>query len=86
MAQNRMLKLKHPTTHKFPELLPACGQPRGAGLMPFKWVSNAAEIPLKSHDGHFGFCPANSQLYHAVVKPITGGRPYPALGRSLVTG
>jgi hypothetical protein len=55
-------------------------------LMPFKWISNAAEIPLKSHDGHFGFCPANSQLYHAVVKPITGGRPYPALGRSLVTG
>ena len=22
-----------------------------------------------SHDGHFGFCPANSQLYRVVVKP-----------------
>ena len=25
-AQNRILKLEHPSTHKFPELLPACGQ------------------------------------------------------------
>ena len=26
VAQNRILKLKHPTTHKFPDLLPARGQ------------------------------------------------------------
>jgi len=26
VAQNRKLKLKQPSTHKFPELLPACGQ------------------------------------------------------------
>jgi hypothetical protein len=41
--------------------------------MPFKWVSNAAEIPLKSHDGHFGFCPAKSQLYHGGGKTAAGG-------------
>jgi hypothetical protein len=27
VAQNPVLKLKHPSTHKFPELLPGCGQP-----------------------------------------------------------
>jgi hypothetical protein len=26
VAQNRVLKLKHSTTHKFPDLLPACGR------------------------------------------------------------
>jgi hypothetical protein len=36
--------------------------------MPSKWVSNAAKRFVESHDGHFGFCPANSQLYRAVVK------------------
>ncbi len=45
MAQNRTLKLKHPSTHKFPDLFPSRGQPGRAGLMPSKWVSNAAETP-----------------------------------------
>jgi hypothetical protein len=38
--------------------------------MPFKWVPNAAETPPDSHDGHFEFCPAKSQLYRFVVKPL----------------
>jgi len=46
-AQNRILKLKHPSTHKFPELLPACGQRWRARLDAVQMVSNAAEIPLK---------------------------------------
>src|SRR3979411_3198065 len=33
------------------------------GLLPSKWVPNAAATPADSHDGYFGFCPANSQLY-----------------------
>jgi hypothetical protein len=40
--------------------------------MPFKWVPNAAETPSNSHDGHLEFCPANSQLYRLVVKPLRG--------------
>jgi hypothetical protein len=36
VAQNRVLKLKHPSTHKFPDLLFARGQPDHAGLMPPK--------------------------------------------------
>jgi hypothetical protein len=42
VAQNRKLNLKHPSTHKFPEMLP-CDQLKGAGLMTFKWVPIAAE-------------------------------------------
>src|SRR4029078_5628080 len=42
----------------------------------------------ESHDGHFRFCPAQSQLYHVVVKP-PGARPAacvgPALGRGALT-
>src|SRR3982074_3944082 len=37
--------------------------------MPCKWGPNAAETLTDSHDGHFRFCPAKSQLYRAVVKP-----------------
>jgi hypothetical protein len=43
------LKLKHPSTHTFPDLLPARGRSWRAGLMPFKLVPNAAEtagIPM----------------------------------------
>src|SRR5580704_19281291 len=40
--------------------------------MPFKWVPNTAETHPDSHDGHFGFCPAKSQLYRVVVKPAHG--------------
>ena len=36
VAQNRVMKIKHPSTHKFPDLLLAHGQLSGAGLMPFK--------------------------------------------------
>jgi hypothetical protein len=71
MAQNHMLKLKQPSTHKFPELLPVT-QRRGAGLMPFKWVPIAAETSSKCHDRDFGFCPAKSQLYRAEAKPPRG--------------
>jgi len=46
VAQNRKLKLKHPSTHKFPEMF-ACGQLKGAGLMTIKWVPIAAETPPK---------------------------------------
>ena len=35
-AQNQVLKLKHPSTHAFPDLLPARGRSWRAGLMPFK--------------------------------------------------
>jgi hypothetical protein len=84
VTQDCILKLKHSTTHKFPDdCLPAAALIRNlpdpqlnpnlhrvlAGLMPFKWVPNAAETLADSHDGHFGFCPANSQLYRVVVKP-----------------
>ncbi|WP_304738233.1 hypothetical protein [Bradyrhizobium sp.] len=48
MAQNRTLKLKHPSTHGFPDLFPFRGQPGRAGVMPSKWVSNAAATPLDS--------------------------------------
>jgi hypothetical protein len=34
VAQNRILKLKHPSTHEFPDLFPARGQLGRAGLMP----------------------------------------------------
>jgi hypothetical protein len=65
-------------------LLLGCG-PLWLGLMPFKWVSNAAETLLDSHDGHFRFCPANSQLYRVVVKPRRNfGRV--TLGSAPVTG
>lgn len=87
VTQNRTLKLKHPSTHRFPDLLPACAwpQPAPAGLMPFKWVSNAAETLPVSHDGHLRFCPANSQLYRVVVKPRRDfGRA--TLGRVPATG
>ena len=66
-------------------LLVAWPRPALAGLMPFKWVSNAAETLPDSHDGHFRFCPANSQLYRVVVKPRTQFRPGP-LGSAPVTG
>src|SRR6202021_386176 len=72
VAQNRSLKLKHTSTHRFPDKLPTCGQPGHAGLMPFNWVPNTAETVPDSHDGHFGFCPAKSQLYRAVVKQARG--------------
>jgi hypothetical protein len=48
MAQNRTLKLKHPSTHRFPDLFPFRGQPGRAGLMPSKWVPNAAATPADS--------------------------------------
>jgi hypothetical protein len=45
---------------------------------------------VQSHDGHFGFCPANSQLYRAVVKAHGVAGPaiaaVPALGRRPATG
>jgi hypothetical protein len=44
---------------------------------------------LESHDGDFGFCPANPQLYHTLVKLPQAMRPaiaFPALGRRLMTG
>jgi hypothetical protein len=68
VAQHRILKLKHPSTHTFPDMLPAFGS-RRPNLMPFKWVSNAAETLANFHDGHFEFCPAKSQLYRAATKP-----------------
>jgi hypothetical protein len=43
MAQNRKLKLKHASTHIFPDVLP-CRRPVADALgMPTKWVSNAAK-------------------------------------------
>jgi hypothetical protein len=36
VAQDRILKLKHPSTHKFPDLFPARYQHGRAGLMPLK--------------------------------------------------
>jgi hypothetical protein len=42
---------------------------------------------VDSHAGYFGFCPAKSQLYRAVVKSPQGMAAYPAivhLGRSPV--
>ena len=50
MAQNRTLKLKHPSTHRFPDLLPSRGQPGRAGLMPSKWVPIAAATPVDSQE------------------------------------
>jgi hypothetical protein len=91
MAQNRILKLKHPSTHKIPDVLPGRG-PRWLVLMPSKWVPNAAETLTKSHDGHFGFCPAKSQLYRGSEnspqdeRGITDFDSQQALGRSAVTG
>jgi hypothetical protein len=35
VTQDHILKLKHPSTHRFPDLLPARGTPRPV-LMPFK--------------------------------------------------
>jgi glucan 1,3-beta-glucosidase len=43
-----------------------------AGVLPSKWVPNTAETLARFHDGYFGFCPANSQLYRAVVKSPQG--------------
>jgi hypothetical protein len=48
MAQNRTLKLKHPSTHRFPDLFSSRGQPGRAGLMPSKWVPNAAATAADS--------------------------------------
>jgi hypothetical protein len=45
VAQNRGLKLKHTSTHKFPDLFLLAASADAAGLMPFKWVPIAAEIP-----------------------------------------
>jgi hypothetical protein len=36
VAQNRIFKLRHPSTHKFPDLFPSEASPGRAGLMPFK--------------------------------------------------
>jgi len=47
MAQNRILKLKHPSTHKIPDVLPARG-PRWLVVMPFKLVPNTAETPRET--------------------------------------
>ena len=47
MAQNRILKLKHPSTHKIPDVLPARG-PRWLVVMPFKLVPNTAETPWET--------------------------------------
>jgi hypothetical protein len=60
-------------------------KPALAGLMPLKWVSNAAATPTDFHDGHLQFCPANSQLYRVVVKPW-GDSGRAALGRLPATG
>jgi hypothetical protein len=46
--QNRILDHKQPTTHKFPDLLRSLRQPGRAGLLPFKWVPNAAKTPADS--------------------------------------
>jgi hypothetical protein len=74
-------------------LFPARGRPKRAGLLagllPPKWVPNAAEAVPESHDGHFGFCPAKSQLCRGVVKPQRGKAAdcaFPGLGRGPVTG
>jgi hypothetical protein len=88
VTQNRILKLNHTSTHKFPDLFPVRRQQR-PDLMTFNWVSNAAETASNFHDGHFVFCPANSQLYRFVIKPQPGtaaNRADPALGRWLATG
>jgi hypothetical protein len=39
-----------------------------SGLLPPKLDSNAADSLNDSNDRYFGFCPAKSQLYRAVVK------------------
>jgi hypothetical protein len=88
VTQNRILKLNHTSTHKFPDLFPVRRQQR-PDLMTFNWVSNAAETASNFHDGHFVFCPAKSQLYRILVKlpPGTGThRADRALGRCLATG
>jgi hypothetical protein len=36
VAQGRILKLTHTSTHKFPDLFPARGRPGRADLMPSK--------------------------------------------------
>jgi len=41
------LKLKHPSTHKIPDVLPARG-PRWLVVMPFKLVPNTAETPRET--------------------------------------
>src|SRR5438046_10554311 len=51
-------------------------------------VSHLAE----SHDGHFGFCPATSQVYHVVVKAPASGhrlrrsRPWQMAADQLIDG
>jgi hypothetical protein len=58
-------------------------------LLPTKWVSNTAEMSADSHDDYYGFCPAMSQLYRAVVKlphRKSGNTVILALGRWPVTG
>jgi hypothetical protein len=92
VAQNRILKQKHTSTHKFPDcFLPTASpdEPVCEGLLPPKWVPNAAETLPESHDGHFGFCPAKPQLCRGVVKPRRGQAvdcAFPGLGRWPVTG
>jgi hypothetical protein len=74
VAQNRLSWTKHPTTHAFPDFFRVT-----AGLLPSKWVPNAAETPADSHAGYFGFCPAKSQLYRVVVKSPQGMAANPAI-------
>jgi hypothetical protein len=73
MAQNRIFEISATSTHTISDLFPArIQQHMMAGLLPSKWVPNAAETATVSHDGYFGFCPANSQLYRRVVKSSQG--------------
>jgi len=78
VAQDRILKLVHPTTHRFPDLFSACclsGPAMAASWLISGWLDAVQIGPqcggdaCKFHDGHFGFCPASSQLYRVVVKP-----------------
>jgi hypothetical protein len=57
--------------------------------MPLKQVSNAAETPVESHDGHFAFCPATPDVRRRFVRrPVQriGDCSQAALGRSAMTG
>jgi hypothetical protein len=73
VAHNRLSWIKHPT-HTFPDYYRVT-----VGVLPPKWVPNAAETPDDSHAGYLGFCPANSQLYRVVVKSPQGRRANPAI-------
>jgi len=71
--QNRNSWIKQPSTHTFPDEFPAA---RAAGVMsgllPPKFVPNAADISGDSHAGYFRFCPAKSQLYRCGGKTAAG--------------